>query len=327
MAATGPVPEYTSLGSSTQNSLPSGSASTAQGTSPWPTSPGRAPRSVSRLTSSAWCCRELVARSRCTRSLTALCSGTGTKTSGTALGPGYPNPAGATTASSSSWTTSQTSAAAQNRDSWPTSLASKARWTRRVGITYLRDGGQTAILTVAGTQGHGSRRGHRHGGGGRGCLVVVLLAAKEGDRGGGDRHRDRRGEHDHQAVVERAGDQVREKLLAGQHLDVAVGQLVQDARAEQVMDRVVAAERREQRADRRQVRGVRGDRGGHALAAQPGGQRPGQIRGQARHHQREEDANGQRGSGVLERGPHARGHPPVAGRHAAHDRRGVRRRE
>ena len=134
-AATGPVSGRPGRGSSTQNSLPSGSASTVQGTSPCPMSAGAAPRASSRSTSAAWCAADRVARSRCTRFLPVFGSGTGTNTSGSAAGPGSGNRAGRRpTSSGSSAATSQPSAAAQNRASRAGSAASTTRCTRRVGM-------------------------------------------------------------------------------------------------------------------------------------------------------------------------------------------------
>ncbi|KAD4059569.1 hypothetical protein GD627_00150 [Arthrobacter yangruifuii] len=61
-----------------QNSLPSGSASTTQDTSgPWPTSARTAPRASSRSTSSCCVLPSEARRSRCSRFLTVLSSGTG----------------------------------------------------------------------------------------------------------------------------------------------------------------------------------------------------------------------------------------------------------
>ena len=62
---------------STQNSLPSGSASTAHGASPWPMSTRRAPRSSRRCTSAAWSASAGGARSRCSRFLPLFASGHG----------------------------------------------------------------------------------------------------------------------------------------------------------------------------------------------------------------------------------------------------------
>ena len=60
-------------GSSTQNSLPSGSASTTQVSSPWPTSAWVAPRSSRRATSACWSAGR---KSRWSRFFTAFRSGT-----------------------------------------------------------------------------------------------------------------------------------------------------------------------------------------------------------------------------------------------------------
>lgn len=54
MAATAPVSTYSSRGSSTQNSLPSGSASTVHGTAPWPMSTRRAPSANARSICKPW---------------------------------------------------------------------------------------------------------------------------------------------------------------------------------------------------------------------------------------------------------------------------------
>ena len=75
-AAIGPDVEYSGRSSMTQNGLPSGSASTTQGTSRWPMSRCRAPRSRARCTTSA--CREPPLMSRCSR-------GSGSRGSGTRL--------------------------------------------------------------------------------------------------------------------------------------------------------------------------------------------------------------------------------------------------
>ena len=138
------------------------------------------------------------------------------------------------------------------------------------------------------------------------------------------RHRDRRAEHDDQAVVERAGDQVREELACRSARATLRGrQRVQHARrAEQVLHRVVAEQRREQRAHRRQVRRVRGRRGGHALGVQARGSACGAA-SSARpaiisEKKMPMDSDMPEFWNVA-RMPEAA--PRCAGRHAAHDRR------
>ena len=86
-ALTGPPVAQSWPGSAprTQNSLPSGSASTAQGDAPCPTSARRAPRPISRSTSAS-CEQPAGLTSRCRRFLAALPSGTATNTSDGTMG-------------------------------------------------------------------------------------------------------------------------------------------------------------------------------------------------------------------------------------------------
>ena len=70
----GPTAVYSGRSSMTQNGLPSGSASTTHGTSCWPMSRWRAPRSRARRTTSAW--RAPPRTSRCRRGSGATGSGT-----------------------------------------------------------------------------------------------------------------------------------------------------------------------------------------------------------------------------------------------------------
>lgn len=66
-AAIGPEPEYSSRGSRTQNSFPSGSASTTHGTEVCPMSTRWAPRPHAHSTNAAWCFSDSDATSRCCR--------------------------------------------------------------------------------------------------------------------------------------------------------------------------------------------------------------------------------------------------------------------
>ena len=87
-SAIGPVSACRGFGSRTQNSLPSGSARTVHGTSPWPTSAGVAPSAVRRATTSAWCAADVIARSTWTRFFTVFGSEETTRSMQTALGSG-----------------------------------------------------------------------------------------------------------------------------------------------------------------------------------------------------------------------------------------------
>ena len=99
------------------------------------------------------------------------------------------------------------------------------------------------------------------------------------------------------------------------------------ARRQQVLHRVHAEHRREQRRHRRQGADVVGDAVRHALLLQAARQRLRQAARQPGDHQREEHADRQRRAGVLEGRAHARGHAAVPRRDAAHDRRRVGRGE
>ena len=155
----------------------------------------------------------------------------------------------------------------------------------------------------------------------------VPLAAGQRDRRGDHRHHHGRGEDHDQPRVERAGDQPGEERLAGQLGRLVRGQLPDHVRAEQLLHRVHAEERGEHAADRRQ-RGGPGDRvGRHPGRGQAGAERRGQRPGQPGDEQREEHADRQHRAGVHRGRPHAGRDAALAGRHAAHHGRGVRRRE
>jgi hypothetical protein len=79
-AATAPVAAYSGRGSSTQNSLPSGSPMTTHGTLRWPMSTREAPSDNACVTCAAWWSGAALATSRCTRFFTVgLGSVAGTK--------------------------------------------------------------------------------------------------------------------------------------------------------------------------------------------------------------------------------------------------------
>ena len=164
---------------------------------------------------------------------------------------------------------------------------------------------------------------------GRG-LGLVPSAAPGQRRGhrGDHQHSHGHAEDDHQAMMERLGDEFREEPLTGEGGDAA-GRQVREypGRPEQLMHRVVAEEGREQAPDRGQLPDRVRDRGRDTLARQPVGQRRRQRRGQARDHEREEHPDGQHEAGVLEGGEHPRGGAPLAGGHAVHDRRRIGRGE
>jgi hypothetical protein len=158
-----------------------------------------------------------------------------------------------------------------------------------------------------------------------GVLTVLGVTPGIEHRGdGADEHHHRRGdEHDHQTAVERLGDELREERLTGQHVDVHAGLLQGMRGLEQLGDRVVAQECREQAAHRREIGDVVGHRRRDALSLQAAAHRAGQRVGQADDHQREEDADRQRRARVEERGPHTRRRTALGRRNAGHDRRGV----
>ena len=159
--------------------------------------------------------------------------------------------------------------------------------------------------------------------------VHVAPAAQQRRRRADHRHRDGGAEHDHQAVVERPRDQVREELPAGQRRrgrPPAAG----SARSapSSVCDRVVAEERGEQAADRRLVRDRvrdrrRARRARSARVSSVAGSvaaRPAIISEKKMPIDSDEPAfrNG---------AAHAGRGAALVGRHAVHDRRRVRRRE
>src|SRR5262249_46303818 len=99
---------------------------------------------------------------------------------------------------------------------------------------------------------------------------VRPLAAQQGGEAGQHRERGGHAEHHDQAAVERAGDQRREERALGQRRLAGGWQLREDAgRREQVLYRVDAEHRGEQRGDRRQRRDLVGDAGGYADPGQP----------------------------------------------------------
>ena len=92
-----------------------------------------------------------------------------------------------------------------------------------------------------------------------------------------------------------------------------------DVGAEQVRHRVVAEERGKERRDRRQRRDVVGDRARYAFVGEPDVERVGQSTREADDHQREEDADREHLSRVLEGRVHARSHAAMLGGQGVHD--------
>ena len=120
------------------------------------------------------------------------------------------------------------------------------------------------------------------------------------------RERNRSAEHDGQSLMEGTRYEIREELTAGDHVLIFGGQVRQHtARRKQVLQRVDAQHRCEQRRDRRQCGDLLRDGVGHTLILQSTCERVGQAVSEADNHQREEDADRQRRAAVLE----CRAHP------------------
>ena len=178
--------------------------------------------------------------------------------------------------------------------------------------------------------GHGVRHGRRRRAHALLLVVHVPLATAASEASGGDhRHGRGGGEHDDQAGVERPGDQLREELPAGQRGRLLRVHLLQRTRrAEQLLDRVEAEEGREQARHRRQPRPP----GAATCALTPWPVRPpNSVEGSALARPRIiSEKKTPIDSDVPElknvpRMPDAM--PRWFGRHAVHDRRGVRRGE
>ena len=162
----------------------------------------------------------------------------------------------------------------------------------------------------------------------RGVVLVVVAAAAQERRRRRDQTRGERERERHvQRLRERRGHERREEAAAGEGRRLRVGEGGEDVRPEQVLHRVVAEERGEQRRHGRQVGdagrvGVRDAVGDEAVV-----HRAREARGEADDHQREEDPDRQHRRRVLERRAHARAGAALVGGQAVHDRRAVGRGE
>src|SRR5271166_229819 len=150
-------------------------------------------------------------------------------------------------------------------------------------------------------------------------FTIVITPAPQQRRAGGDQAGDdRERERLVQARAERRGDQVREERAPRDRRVVHRREQAERVRADQVFDRVVAEERREQDRDGRDLRRAVRRRGGDSVRLQPRGERVREVRREAEDHQREEDADRQDLRRVLERLVHAAAGAAIARRQAVH---------
>jgi hypothetical protein len=131
--------------------------------------------------------------------------------------------------------------------------------------------------------------------------VDVATAAQHRGRGGEHGQTDGDAENDHETIVERGSDQLREEVCAGEDMLMGGGERGQHAgRAKEMRHRIVTEHGREQRGDRRQGGDLMGDGVGHALLLQAAEQLGWEAARDAGDQEREEHADRQRGAGVLE---------------------------
>src|SRR5919109_1059052 len=159
----------------------------------------------------------------------------------------------------------------------------------------------------------------------RALLTVVVAAAAHERRRGGNQTRDDREREGHvQSRVEGPGDQLRGERGPGQHVAIGGGKARESGGADEVLDRVVAEERREQDRDRRKLRNPVRGRVRDAVGLQPARQRVREVGREPDDHQREEDPDRDHLRRVLEGLVHAAAGAAVACRQAVHHGRAVR---